>query len=159
MNNIFSVIGFDSIIKIFTIVSLIVMGYVDIKKKSISIWMLSLFLCISIVLESINILCFNKTTMIENYILILVFTCILSLVSYLTRCLGLADCIIVFSIMIMHDFFVGLVLLFVSSLIAAVFVIIGLCLKKISKKGSIPFIPFLCVSSIIIFTLEWSMLL
>lgn len=87
MNNIFSVIGFDSIIKIFTIVSLIVMGYVDIKKKSISIWMLSLFLCISIVLESINILCFNKTIMIENYILILVFTCILSLVAYLTRCL------------------------------------------------------------------------
>ena len=129
------------------IVFLFTSGIFDIKKKSIP---LPLIVGGGIVLLFLSLLDHNMNWMVS--ILGAVLGAVLLLLSKILRgAIGVGDGLVVLLVGFVMGIYGGCVVLFYSLFLASLFSIVMLCLKKLKKKDSIPFIPFLFISYLGVF--------
>lgn len=131
-----------------SLVALTILSYMDLKRKEVSLWALLVYGLMMIV----NLLClfFTKDKIdLKELILSLSFMLILIIMSLLFKAIAIADSITVGLVALTNGFLIALSSFFLAMLAAAVFSLIGLALKKLKRKATIPFIPFLLAGYLI----------
>ncbi|SEF68651.1 hypothetical protein [Lachnospira multipara] len=138
-------VNFGLLISLF---ALTILSYMDLKRKEVSLWALLVYGLMMIV----NLLClfFTKDKIdLKELILSLSFMLILIIMSLLFKAIAIADSITVGLVALTNGFLIALSSFFLAMLAAAVFSLIGLALKKLKRKATIPFIPFLLAGYLI----------
>lgn len=138
-------VNFGLLISLF---ALAILSYMDLKRKEVSLWALLVYGLMMIV----NLLClfFTKDKIdLKELILSLSFMLILIIMSLLFKAIAIADSITVGLVALTNGFLIALSSFFLAMLAAAVFSLIGLALKKLKRKATIPFIPFLLAGYLI----------
>ena len=138
-------VNFGLLISLF---ALTILSYMDLKRKEVSLWALLVYGLMMIV----NLLClfFTKDKIdLKELILNLSFMLILIIMSLLFKAIAIADSITVGLVALTNGFLIALSSFFLAMLAAAVFSLIGLALKKLKRKATIPFIPFLLAGYLI----------
>lgn len=138
-------VNFGLLISLF---ALTILSYMDLKRKEVSLWALLVYGLMMIV----NLLClfFTKDKIdLKELILSLSFMFILMIMSLLFKAIAIADSITVGLVALTNGFLIALSSFFLAMLAAAVFSLIGLALKKLKRKATIPFIPFLLAGYLI----------
>lgn len=138
-------VNFGLLISLF---ALTILSYMDLKRKEVSLWALLVYGLMMIV----NLLClfFTKDKIdLKELILSLSFMLILMIMSLLFKAIAIADSITVGLVALTNGFLIALSSFFLAMLAAAVFSLIGLALKKLKRKATIPFIPFLLAGYLI----------
>ncbi len=138
-------VNFGLLISLF---ALTILSYMDLKRKEVSLWALLVYGLMMIV----NLLClfFTKDKIdLKELILSLSFMLILIIMSFLFKAIAIADSITVGLVALTNGFLIALSSFFLAMLAAAVFSLIGLALKKLKRKATIPFIPFLLAGYLI----------
>ena len=138
-------VNFGLLISLF---ALTILSYMDLKRKEVSLWALLVYSLMMIV----NLLCpfFTKDKInLKELILSLSFMLILIIMSLLFKAIAIADSITVGLVALTNGFLIALSSFFLAMLAAAVFSLIGLALKKLKRKATIPFIPFLLAGYLI----------
>lgn len=131
-----------------SLLALTILSYMDLKRKEVSLWTLLVYGLMMIV----NLLCpfFTKDKIdLKELILSLSFMLILIIMSLLFKAIAIADSITVGLVALTNGFLIALSSFFLAMLVAAVFSLIGLALKKLKRKATIPFIPFLLAGYLI----------
>lgn len=138
-------VNFGLLISLF---ALTILSYMDLKRKEVSLWALLVYGLMMI----LNLLClfFTKDKIeLKELILSLSFMLILIIMSLLFKAIAIADSITVGLVALTNGFLIALSSFFLAMLAAAVFSLIGLALKKLKRKATIPFIPFLLAGYLI----------
>lgn len=138
-------VNFGLLISLF---ALTILSYMDLKRKEVSLWALLVYGLMMIV----NLLClfFTKDKIdLKELILSLSFMLILIIMSLLFKVIAIADSITVGLVALTNGFLIALSSFFLAMLAAAAFSLIGLALKKLKRKATIPFIPFLLAGYLI----------
>lgn len=138
-------VNFGLLISLF---ALTILSYMDLKRKEVSLWALLVYGLMMIV--NLLYLFFTKDKIdLKELILSLSFMLILIIMSLLFKAIAIADSITVGLVALTNGFLIALSSFFLAMLAAAVFSLIGLALKKLKRKATIPFIPFLLAGYLI----------
>lgn len=138
-------VNFGLLISLF---ALTILSYMDLKRKEVSLWALLVYGLMMIV--NLLYLFFTKDKIdLKELILSLSFMLILMIMSLLFKAIAIADSITVGLVALTNGFLIALSSFFLAMLAAAVFSLIGLALKKLKRKATIPFIPFLLAGYLI----------
>lgn len=138
-------VNFGLLISLF---ALAILSYMDLKRKEVSLWALLVYGLMMIV--NLLYLFFTKDKIdLKELILSLSFMLILIIMSLLFKAIAIADSITVGLVALTNGFLIALSSFFLAMLAAAVFSLIGLALKKLKRKATIPFIPFLLAGYLI----------
>lgn len=138
-------VNFGLLISLF---ALTILSYMDLKRKEVSLWALLVYGLMMIV--NLLYLFFTKDKIdLKELILSLSFVLILMIMSLLFKAIAIADSITVGLVALTNGFLIALSSFFLAMLAAAVFSLIGLALKKLKRKATIPFIPFLLAGYLI----------
>ena len=138
-------VNFGLLISLF---ALTILSYMDLKRKEVSLWALLVYGLMMIV--NLPCLFFTKDKIdLKELILSLSFMLILIIMSLLFKAIAIADSITVGLVALTNGFLIALSSFFLAMLAAAVFSLIGLALKKLKRKATIPFIPFLLAGYLI----------
>lgn len=125
-----------------SLLSLCILSYMDLRRKEVSLWMLLIYGITTVIF----LFCpfFTKADNNNKHIIInLIFTLLLILMSVLFKCIAVADAVTLCLVTLSNSLIIGLASFFIAMLMAAVFSLVGLGLKKLKRKATIPFIPFL----------------
>lgn len=137
--------GIISISDIIVIISLIISSIQDFKYKKISLWIISFSALLLLVLSI-----FKKSGLITIIGGVIVGIIVIS-ISIITRSkIGIGDGIVLIMTGIVLGFWRNLELFMYALSIAALISILLLILKKVKKKDSLPFVPFILISYLIV---------
>ncbi len=125
---------------------LIVMSVIDIKRKSIHIGMLATMGVIAAGIRVVQSVCGTAKLNIYELLVIIGLTLVMSLICAITHMLGVADAVVI-GILALAIGIRKAVSVFIGAMMV-VCVVIGilLMLKKLRRKDTVPFIPFILLS-------------
>ncbi|HHT97767.1 MAG TPA: hypothetical protein GXZ90_07725 [Clostridiales bacterium] len=134
-----------SVSDIIVIVSLIISSIQDLKYKKISLWIISLSVILLLALS------IYKNNGFINIIGGAIVGFIVISISIITRSkIGIGDGIVLIMTGVVLGFWQNLELLLYALSIAALISIVLLILKKVNKKDSLPFVPFILISYFVV---------
>ena len=132
------------------LINLLAMTIVDFKKKKIAVWMLLIFVLCIVGIKIFEIIINKNDFDYLNIIYSFIFMLVLILISSISKCIGLADCLIVGFMCVAYNIYYGTIIFFIGMLAAAIFSVVGLACHRLGKKSTIPFIPFIFVANVFV---------
>lgn len=125
---------------------LIVMSVIDIKRKSIHIGMLIVIGGIAAAIRVVHSTSETSELNIYELLIITGFTLAMSLVCAFTHMLGVADVVVIGILALAIGIRKAISVLIVAMMVVCIVCGVLLILKKLRRKDTIPFIPFILVS-------------
>lgn len=135
-------------LKLFLLPYLLIIGYEDFRKKTISVWMLLIMLLIVPILKYLDFIRFEEKINLRDIIATIIFTVILLLFCKITSSLGVADAFVLGIVSVAIGIFNAIVVFMLSLLFVSIFSLCLLALQKIKPKDTIAFVPFIFLAYI-----------
>ncbi len=124
------------------ILCLVVCSFYDIRKKAIPVVTILISGAAILLLSMLD----KRTSLADSMVGLLLGVSLLALGKVSKGAIGIGDGLIMLLVGWVMGIYGGCVVLFYSLFLACIVSIILMCLKKLTKKDAIPFIPFVLIS-------------